>query len=181
LHLMAPLDRRIDHDQARAHAKQIAQRLAASARDRYTLSSAPEKRAGRIFIDYLRNGRATTAIGAWSPRARAGLPIAAPVSWRQVEDAFVGTPLRWITRPTDSPRQVACFSRRQHVRGIADPFSGHIDEFRIARIQRPDGWIETTWKNMSNPGAFAVAGAKEQEGGEPLPMGGAGAVVCLMA
>jgi bifunctional non-homologous end joining protein LigD len=88
LHLMAPLDRRIDHDEARAYAKQIAQRLAASARDRYALSSAPEKRAGRIFIDYLRNGRGTTAIGAWSPRARAGFPIAAPVSWRQVEDGI---------------------------------------------------------------------------------------------
>jgi bifunctional non-homologous end joining protein LigD len=93
LHLMAPLDRTMDHDQARAYAKQIAQRLATAAPERYTVSSAPEKRAGRIFIDYLRNGRGTTAIGAWSPRARAGFPVAAPVSWRQVEhgicsDAF---------------------------------------------------------------------------------------------
>ena len=88
LHLMAPLEPKIDHDQARAYAKQIAQRLAATAPDRYTIASAPEKRAGRIFIDYLRNGRGTTAIGAWSPRARAGFPIAAPVSWRQVENGI---------------------------------------------------------------------------------------------
>ena len=86
LHLMAPLDRRIDHDEARAYAKRVAQRLAATAPDRYTLASAPNKRAGRIFIDYLRNGRGTTAIGAWSLRARAGFPIAAPVSWRKVEN-----------------------------------------------------------------------------------------------
>ena len=58
------LDRTIDHDQARARAKQIAQRLAATAPDRYTISSAPDKRPGRIFIDYLRNGRDTTAISA---------------------------------------------------------------------------------------------------------------------
>jgi bifunctional non-homologous end joining protein LigD len=93
LHLMAPLDRNIDHDQARASARRIAQRLAATAPDRYTFAAAPGKRAGRIFIDYLRNGRGTTAVGAWSPRARPGFPIAAPVSWRQVEygicpDAF---------------------------------------------------------------------------------------------
>jgi bifunctional non-homologous end joining protein LigD len=74
---MAPLDPKIDHDQARLYAKRIAQRLAATAPDRYTLASAPGKRAGHIFIDYLRNGRGTTAIGAWSPRARAGFPIAA--------------------------------------------------------------------------------------------------------
>ena len=93
LHLMAPLDRTMDHNQARAYAKRIAQRLAATAPSRYTLVAAPDKRAERIFIDYLRNGRGTTAIGAWSPRARAGFPIAVPVSWRQIEkgirsDAF---------------------------------------------------------------------------------------------
>jgi bifunctional non-homologous end joining protein LigD len=88
LHLTALLDPMIDHYQARAYARQIAQRPAATAPDRYTISSRPDKRIGRIFIDYLRNGRGTTAIGAWSPRVRAGFPIAAPVSWRQVESGI---------------------------------------------------------------------------------------------
>jgi len=44
-----------------------------------------------------------------------------------------------------------------------------------------DARIETTWNNMSNPGAFAVAGAEEREGGEPPPLAGAGVVVCLRA
>ena len=61
-----------------------------------------------------------------------------------------------------------------------DPFNGHIDEFRIAHVQRSDGWIETIWNNMSDPGAFAAAGAEEQAGGEPPPLAGAGVVVCLM-
>jgi bifunctional non-homologous end joining protein LigD len=85
---MAPLDPTRDHDEARAYAKRVAQRLAATAPDRYTGAAAPEKRAGRIFIDYLRNGRGTTAIGAWSPRARPGFPIAAPVSWRDVQNGI---------------------------------------------------------------------------------------------
>ena len=62
--------------------------------------------------------------------------------------------------------------------GIADPFNGHIDEFRIAHVQRSDGWIATTWNNMSEPGTFA--GPEEQEGGEPPPLAGAGVFVCLM-
>ena len=44
------------------------------------------KRAGRLFIDYLRNGRSTTAIRSYSPRARPGLSIAAPVTWKDVEN-----------------------------------------------------------------------------------------------
>jgi hypothetical protein len=35
------------------------------------------------------------------------------------------------------------------VSGIADSFSGHIDEFRIFLVRRSDGWIATTWNNMS--------------------------------
>jgi hypothetical protein len=51
----------------------------------------------------------------------------------------------------------------RHVSGIADPFDGHIDEFRISHVQRSDGWIATTWNNMSDPGAFAVAGQRNNK------------------
>ena len=53
--------------------------------DRYTILAALSDRPGRLFIDYLRNGRGTTAVGAYSPRARPGFPIAAPVTWKDIE------------------------------------------------------------------------------------------------
>ena len=67
------------------------------------------KRPGRLFIDYLRNGRGTTAIGAYSPRALPGFPVAAPVTWPAVErgirpDAFT------IADPPPAPLRKA--SRR---------------------------------------------------------------------
>jgi bifunctional non-homologous end joining protein LigD len=71
-----------------AYARRLAQRLAATESERYVTVADPAKRAGRIFIDYLRNGRGTTAIGSYSPRARPGFPIAAPVAWRQVENGM---------------------------------------------------------------------------------------------
>ena len=70
LHLMVPIDRDISHDAARLYCKRLAQRLEATEPARYTTSSAPAKRNKRIYIDYLRNGRGTTAVGAYSPRAR---------------------------------------------------------------------------------------------------------------
>jgi bifunctional non-homologous end joining protein LigD len=84
LHVMAPLAKRMTHDAAHARAKLLAQRLAAGDERLITVAD-PAKRGGRLFIDYLRNGRGTTAVGTYSPRARPGFPIAAPVTWRQVE------------------------------------------------------------------------------------------------
>jgi bifunctional non-homologous end joining protein LigD len=59
--------------------------LAVTAPDRYTTSPLPQRRNRRIYIDYLRNGRGTTAVGAYSPRVREGFPVAAPVTWADVE------------------------------------------------------------------------------------------------
>ena len=68
------------------------------------------------------------------------------------------------TQPVDL--NSAALGIGRHVSGVADPFNGRIDEFRIAHAQRSDGGIESTWNNMSDPGAFAAAGAEEQEGRE---------------
>jgi bifunctional non-homologous end joining protein LigD len=104
IHLMVPLEPKMTHDKAHRYARGIAQRLAAIDPDRYIVSASMAKRPGRLFIDYLRNGRGTTAVGAYSPRARPGFPIAAPVTWKDVEngirpDAFrISSPFRKRTR-----------------------------------------------------------------------------------
>jgi bifunctional non-homologous end joining protein LigD len=42
------------------------------------------KRKNRIFIDWLRNDRGSTAIAPYSVRARKGAPVAIPVSWKEL-------------------------------------------------------------------------------------------------
>ena len=61
--------------------------------DSYVATLSKRARSGRIFIDYLRNGRGATAIGAYSARSRPGAPVATPLFWEEVEkgakpDAF---------------------------------------------------------------------------------------------
>jgi bifunctional non-homologous end joining protein LigD len=111
LHVVAPLAGKLTHDAAHAYARRLAERLAAIDADRYITSASLARRPGRLFIDYLRNGRGTTAIGAYSPRAKAGFPIAAPVTWKQVERAIKPAAFT-MRRPGIQERPAALFQRR---------------------------------------------------------------------
>jgi bifunctional non-homologous end joining protein LigD len=84
LHLMVPLDLTRTHDEVRDWSHTLVGAFARKDR-RYTVLSSLAARPNHLFLDYLRNGRGTTAVGTYSPRARPGFPIALPLTWTQVE------------------------------------------------------------------------------------------------
>ncbi|WP_372084066.1 DNA ligase D [Tistrella mobilis] len=99
VHVVVPIARRHDWPVVKAAAKALAQRFADHDPDRFVATMSKAKRKGRIFIDHFRNDRTATAICPWSPRARAGAPVARPVDWQMLAgidraDAFrLGDPL----------------------------------------------------------------------------------------
>ncbi len=86
LHVVVPLLPRADWDAVKAFAKGVAEGLARQDPERYTAQLAKAERPGRIFIDYLRNGRGATAVAPYSTRARAGATVAMPVFWDELRE-----------------------------------------------------------------------------------------------
>lgn len=88
LHVVVPIRSdarsRVSWDQAKAFARAVSEAIRAEAQDRFTTTLAKRARGGKIFLDYLRNGRTATAVAPWSPRGRPGAGIATPLSWDQV-------------------------------------------------------------------------------------------------
>jgi bifunctional non-homologous end joining protein LigD len=85
LHVVVPLVPRLGWAEVETFSRNLAGAVAARAPARYTTHAAKSARAGRIYIDYLRNSRGATAIGAYSPRARPGVPVSTPLFWEEIE------------------------------------------------------------------------------------------------
>lgn len=85
VHVIVPLTPAAEWSQVREFARAICTVLAQAEPSRFTVALPKVERKGRIFLDYLRNQRTATAILPYSLRARVGAPVAAPVSWDELE------------------------------------------------------------------------------------------------
>ncbi|QXH58989.1 DNA ligase D [Pseudomonas maumuensis] len=82
MHLVVPLTRRAGWDEVKDFSHALVEHMAGLFPERLSAVSGPRNRVGRIFIDYLRNGKGATTVAAYSLRAREGLPVSVPI-WRE--------------------------------------------------------------------------------------------------
>lgn len=121
LHLVIPLARRDDWDTVKAFAKAIAQFMTAQLPERFTATSGPKNRVGKIFIDYLRNARGASTVAAYSVRARPGLPVSVPVSREELKG------LR-------GAQQWTVANLHQRLQGLKeDPWAGYAHRQKISK------------------------------------------------
>jgi bifunctional non-homologous end joining protein LigD len=87
VHVIAPIQRRHDWSQVKPFCRAIAEAMSADSPALYVSQASKAARRGKIFIDWLRNGRGATAIVPYSSRARAGAPVATPIAWSELNTA----------------------------------------------------------------------------------------------
>jgi bifunctional non-homologous end joining protein LigD len=100
LHVVTPLAQprkgKLNWPEAKAFAQAVCAAMAEDSPARYLLNMSKKQRTGKIFLDYLRNDRMSTAVAPLSPRIREGAPVSMPVSWSQVRAGL--DPARYTIR-----------------------------------------------------------------------------------
>jgi bifunctional non-homologous end joining protein LigD len=84
LHVVVPIKPAYDWDTVKAFSQALVAHMAQTIPQRFVQKSGSSNRVGKIFIDYLRNGRGSTTVCAWSVRIRPGLGISVPIDWEEL-------------------------------------------------------------------------------------------------
>ena len=86
VHVVVPLTTGHSWEAHKDFSKRFAEALSMAEPDRFVATMSKAKRKGKIFIDYLRNQRGSTAVLPYSARAREGAPVAIPIAWGELKD-----------------------------------------------------------------------------------------------
>lgn len=104
LHVIAPLDDEATFDEVGALATRIGALVCRRHPDILTMEFYKKDRKGRLFVDVMRNAIGATLVAPYSLRGRPGAPLAAPIEWRELDDAELradGIRLRDVRRRLD--------------------------------------------------------------------------------
>jgi bifunctional non-homologous end joining protein LigD len=80
-----PLDASKDWPTVKSFADRFSRAISEAEPQTFTANIRKVQRKGRIFLDWLRNQRGATAVMPYSARAREGAPVAAPVTWAELD------------------------------------------------------------------------------------------------
>ena len=84
MQLYLPVQLRYTYEQARKFAEEICRRVHRVFPDITTLERKVDQRGGKLYLDYLQNGRGKTLAAPYSPRPLPGAPVSLPLTWGEV-------------------------------------------------------------------------------------------------
>ena len=101
LHVCVPLGARYTHKQAVEFARLVNLLVQRRLPETTSLEREPARRRGKVYLDYLQNGRGQTLAAAYCLRPRKGAPVSTPLEWSEVVPSL--DPMRF-TMKTILPR-----------------------------------------------------------------------------
>jgi len=86
LHVILPLKRVHEWEVMKPFSKAVASAIAEYNPKRFIVTASKQKRTGKIYIDWLRNGKGATCVVPWGLRGRATAPVSTPVNWADLAE-----------------------------------------------------------------------------------------------
>jgi bifunctional non-homologous end joining protein LigD len=122
LHVVTPLEPKAGWAKVKGFAKTLATDMGKDEPDKYLAVATKAKRSGRIFVDYLRNGRGSTAVAPYSTRARAGATVSMPLEWSELSK--IKGPAEFTVKNTPAHIEARKFDPWADFQASAKPLPG---------------------------------------------------------
>ena len=109
IHVLVPLGRQLTYEQSRTLAQLLARVAASELPEIATLARSPDRRDGKVYIDFVQNGHGRLLVAPFTVRPLPAAPVSAPLLWKEVtkrlriENHTIASMPRRMKRLRDDP------------------------------------------------------------------------------
>jgi bifunctional non-homologous end joining protein LigD len=86
IHVLIPLGRRLTYEQSRTLAQLLGRVIVAERPEVATLTRNPDRREGKVYVDFVQNGHGRLLVAPFTVRPKAGAPVSTPLQWSEVNE-----------------------------------------------------------------------------------------------
>jgi bifunctional non-homologous end joining protein LigD len=84
IHVLVPLGRRLTYEQSRTLGQLLGRIVVSERPDIATLTRSPDRREGKVYVDFVQNGHGRLLVAPFTVRPKAGAPVSTPLRWSEV-------------------------------------------------------------------------------------------------
>ena len=86
IHVLVPLGRRLTYEQSKTLGQLLGRVVVAERPDIATLTRNPDRREGKVYVDFVQNGHGRLLVAPFTVRPKPGAPVSTPLDWKEVNE-----------------------------------------------------------------------------------------------